>query len=109
MKISSASLFTIILSSFNNAHAFAPAPLAKNYVAVRAVDEDSAQALSDYMAKSHVEKLKAIKEIEAKKNSEIDVSKFSFYKSPSPEMFRLCLNHYLFAYSTCCIRHSKPK
>ena len=36
-------------------------------------DDASAQALSDYMAKSHEEKLKAIKDVEDKKNSEIDV------------------------------------
>jgi hypothetical protein len=75
MRVSSASLVAILLSALDNVHAFAPAPLAKSSVAVRAVDEDSAQVLSEYMAKSHVEKLKAIKEVEAKKNAEIDVSK----------------------------------
>lgn len=35
---------------------------------------DGAQAMSDYMAKSHEEKLRAIKEVEEKKNSEIAVS-----------------------------------
>ncbi len=35
--------------------------------------EDAAKAFTDYMAKSHVEKLKALKELEDKKNSEIQV------------------------------------
>jgi len=35
--------------------------------------EDSAKALTDYMAKSHEEKLKAIKTVEDKKNQEIKV------------------------------------
>jgi len=37
--------------------------------------EESAQALSDYMAKAHSEKLKALKEVEEKKNSEIEALK----------------------------------
>ena len=37
-------------------------------------DDASAQALSDYMAKSHEEKLRAIKAVEDKKNAEIEVS-----------------------------------
>ena len=74
MKVSSASLITLVLAALDAGKAFSPAPSAKSMSALRAVDEASAQALSDYMAKSHVEKLKAIKDIEAKKNSEIDVS-----------------------------------
>lgn len=74
MKISSASLFTLLIAALDAGHAFAPLPSARGLAALRAVDESSAQALSDYMAKSHVEKLKAIKEVEAKKNAEIDVS-----------------------------------
>ena len=35
--------------------------------------EESAKALSDYMAKSHENKLNAIKEVEDKKNAEIQV------------------------------------
>ena len=37
-------------------------------------DDASAQALSDYMSKSHEEKLRAIKAVEDKKNAEIEVS-----------------------------------
>lgn len=37
--------------------------------------EESAKAFTDYMAKSHVEKLKALKELEDKKNSEIEALK----------------------------------
>ena len=40
---------------------------------------DDAQVLSDYMAKSHEEKLRAIKEVEDKKNSEIAVSLTVYY------------------------------
>ena len=36
--------------------------------------EESAKALSEYMAKSHVEKLKAVKIAEEKKNAEIEAS-----------------------------------
>jgi len=35
--------------------------------------EESAKALSDYMAKSHEDKLRAVKDAEAKKNAEIQV------------------------------------
>ena len=35
--------------------------------------EDSAKAFTDYMAKSHEEKLKALKDLEDKKNVEIEV------------------------------------
>lgn len=38
-------------------------------------DDASAQALSDYMAKSHEEKLRAVKDAEDKKNSEIEALK----------------------------------
>lgn len=38
-----------------------------------ATDDASAQALSDYMAKSHEEKLRAVKDVEDKKNAEIEV------------------------------------
>lgn len=37
--------------------------------------EESAKALSDYMAKSHEQKLKAVKEVEEKKNAEIQMLK----------------------------------
>ena len=37
-------------------------------------DDASARALSDYMSKSHEEKLRAIKAVEDKKNAEIEVS-----------------------------------
>ena len=37
--------------------------------------EESAKALSDYMAKSHEDKLRAVKDAESKKNAEIQVSK----------------------------------
>jgi hypothetical protein len=37
---------------------------------------DSASAFTEYMAKSHEEKLKALKDLETKKNAEIEVSEF---------------------------------
>lgn len=36
--------------------------------------EESSKALSEYMAKSHEEKLRAVREVEMKKNEEIEVS-----------------------------------
>jgi len=42
-------------------------------LAAAASTPDSAQAFTDYMAKSHAEKLKALKTLEDKKNSEIEV------------------------------------
>ena len=38
--------------------------------------EESAKALSDYMAKSHEDKLRAVKDAETKKNAEIQVRAF---------------------------------
>ena len=43
-----------------------------------ATDDASAQALSDYMAKSHEEKLKAVRDVEDKKNSQIQVSAYTY-------------------------------
>ena len=40
--------------------------------------EESAKALSDYMAKSHEDKLRAIKAVEDKKNAEIKVHQTTF-------------------------------
>jgi hypothetical protein len=36
-------------------------------------DSSSARAMSEYMARSHEEKLRAIKDVEARKNSVIEV------------------------------------
>lgn len=71
-------LLVATLPSYGNA--FAPTLSASRVgsLELRAADEASAQALSDYMAKSHEEKLRAIKEVEAKKNAEIEVSPFLF-------------------------------
>ena len=75
MKVSSICLYTALAATLDNGLAFAPAPSTRRAnTAVHVVDDQAAQALSDYMAKSHVEKLKAIKEVEAKKNGEIEVS-----------------------------------
>ena len=41
-----------------------------------ATDDASAQALSDYLAKTHEEKLKAVRDVEDKKNSQIQVSAY---------------------------------
>ena len=56
------------------ANAFAPSAGSNNKAigGLRMVDD--AQVLSDYMAKSHEEKLRAIKEVEDKKNAQIAVS-----------------------------------
>ena len=41
-------------------------------------DDASAKAFTDYMAKSHEDKLKALKELENKKNMEIKVRRTLF-------------------------------
>ena len=66
-------LLTAFLAA-QEANAFAPSAgsIDKAIGGLRMVDD--AQVLSDYMAKSHEEKLRAIKEVEDKKNSEIAVS-----------------------------------
>lgn len=46
----------------------------QSLVTSRHMAEESAQAMTDYLAKSHEEKIRAIKEIETKKNAEIEVS-----------------------------------
>lgn len=53
--------------------AAAAAAIGRGPLRMAAVDDASAQALSDYMAKSHEEKVKAIKAVEDKKNEEIKV------------------------------------
>jgi hypothetical protein len=74
MKVSSTCMIAALAAT---GHAFSP-PLPTHRIrGLHAVDDEAAQALSDYMAKSHVEKLKAIKEVEDKKNSEIVVSYLS--------------------------------
>lgn len=50
-------------------------------------DDASAQALSDYMSKSHEEKLRAIKVVEDKKNAEIEVG--------SDPYFVVCMSLYV--------------
>lgn len=53
--------------------AFIPSQAPRNYGALRAAPDGNAQALTDYMAKSHEEKLRAVKDAEDKKNAEIQV------------------------------------
>ena len=78
MKISSTCLLAALIAAIENGSAFSPAlPTRGSRVALHAVDDQAADALSDYMARSHVEKLKSIKEVEDKKNSEIAVSMIS--------------------------------
>ena len=70
----SAVLATLLVT----ANAFAPSTvnlIIRTVGPLNALSDDvSVQALSDYMAKSHEEKLRAIKEVENKKNAEIAVS-----------------------------------
>ncbi len=70
-------LSTLLVASLQSScHAFAPSNIDSfNRVGVLAasLDDASAQAMSDYMAKSHEEKLRAVREMEQKKNSEIEV------------------------------------
>lgn len=74
MSASTALLAAVALAASSPAHAFIPTG---NIIGGAAgslcatADDASAQALSDYMAKSHEEKLRAVKAAEGKKNSEI--------------------------------------
>lgn len=65
-------LLTTLLAA-QEANAFAPSAGSTRAIGGLGMAAD-AQALSDYMAKSHEEKLRAIKEVEDKKNTEIAVS-----------------------------------
>lgn len=64
-------LFLTAVLAAQEANAFAPSTGSTNRAIGGLSMVDDAQVLSDYMAKSHVEKLRAIKEVEDKKNSEI--------------------------------------
>ncbi len=86
-------LFLTALLAAQEASAFAPSTGSANRAIGGLRMADDAQALSDYMAKSHVEKLRAIKDVEDKKNSEIAVSLFctmffhySFYQNLTCEL-----------------------
>ena len=69
-------LLGVVLSSVSTASAFvSPTSRSLPRMNLMATSADaSAKALSDYMAKSHEEKLKAVREVEARKNAEIQVS-----------------------------------
>lgn len=66
--------FLTALLAAQEASAFAPSTGSASRAIGGLRMADDAQALSDYMAKSHVEKLRAIKDVEDKKNAEIAVS-----------------------------------
>ena len=77
MKTSTAGfIVAFVAATLDIGHAFSPPPSAKaaRVALLATVDDAAAKAMSDYMAKSHEEKLRAIKEVESKKNAEIDVS-----------------------------------
>lgn len=63
--------FLTALLAAQEASAFAPSTGSTSRAIGGLRMADDAQALSDYMAKSHVEKLRAIKDVEDKKNAEI--------------------------------------
>jgi len=65
--------FALIAFHAAQVSAFAPSSAGSSCRSIGRLCND-AQALSDYMAKSHEEKLRAVKDIEDKKNSEIAVS-----------------------------------
>lgn len=56
---------------------------------------ESAKALTDYMAKAHEEKLKALKELEKKKDSEIKVSNIVIASLSRSDFIPLSLYHIL--------------
>lgn len=70
-------LTTLLAASVQiSCHAFAPSGSPSgNRLGVLAASSDdaAAQVMSEYMAKSHAEKLRAVREVEQKKNSEIEV------------------------------------
>jgi len=77
MKTSAAGfIVAFVAATLDIGHAFSPPPSANGarFALLATVDDAAAKAMSDYMAKSHEEKLRAIKEVESKKNAEIDVS-----------------------------------
>ena len=74
IKMSKSLFLLTTLLAAQEANAFAPSA-GSNTRAIGGLGMAAdAQALSDYMAKSHEEKLRAIKEVEDKKNLEITVS-----------------------------------
>ncbi|KAL3793102.1 hypothetical protein HJC23_005604 [Cyclotella cryptica] len=70
-------IFTFVAATLDIEHAFCPPPsgMGTRGALLATVDDAAAKAMSDYMAKSHEEKLRAIKEVENKKNAEIDALK----------------------------------
>ena len=69
-----ANAFTSVNNHVFNSVGVGGVPAAAVVGPLYATDDASAQALSDYMVKSHDEKLKAVKTVEDTKNSEIEVS-----------------------------------
>jgi hypothetical protein len=63
----------VIAALLGLSQAFIPSQAPRNSGALRTVPDGNVQALSDYMAKSHEEKLRAIKDAEDRKNAEIQV------------------------------------
>ncbi len=75
MKIQSCVLF-LVASYGQNANAFVSNRSSQPSIVQRFMassDDGTAKAFTDYMAKSHEEKLKALKDLEDQKNSEIQV------------------------------------
>mmetsp|Transcript_13744 Transcript_13744/g.13913 ORF Transcript_13744/g.13913 Transcript_13744/m.13913 type:complete len:96 (+) Transcript_13744:126-413(+) len=79
---SPAALAAITLISVNNLGIFAfsswrirnvPMTVLKMNAALDPIESERAQAMSEYLVKSHEEKLKAVKEAEEKKENEIQV------------------------------------
>jgi hypothetical protein len=73
MKFSFACLTAIILSSSTNAFTAQGPSAASCRTDTKLFLEPS--ALTEYMTKAHADKLKAMQEVEAKKNAEIEVNK----------------------------------
>jgi hypothetical protein len=73
MKFSFAALTAIILTSSTNAFTAQGPSAASGRTDTKLFLEPS--ALTEYMTQAHADKLKAIQEVEAKKNAEIEVNK----------------------------------
>jgi hypothetical protein len=90
--------FALIAFHAAQVSAFAPSSAGSSCRSIGSLclADGDAQALSDYMAKSHEEKLRAVKDIEDKKNSEIAVSSCCVCKN-----IACCDQNFLLINSTC--------
>ena len=73
MRILSAAVASVLVAS-KAASAFTCGASKPNCMRQSVVVSSTPDALGDYLAKAHEEKLRAVKDVETKKNAEIEVS-----------------------------------